>query len=53
MPSIGQMIPHNITIGRKEPIATYVALLSLSQKQAMTNPKNWIVFLENIYIFFR
>jgi len=40
MPSMGQIMPHNITIGRKEPIATYVALLSLSQKQAITNPEN-------------
>lgn len=41
IPSIGQIIPHNITIGKKLPMAIYVALLSLSQEQATTNPENF------------
>lgn len=40
MPSIGQIIPHNITIGRKLPIAMYVAVRSLSQADDTTNPEN-------------
>lgn len=39
MPSIGQIIPHSITIGKKLPIAMYVALRSFSQEHETTKPK--------------
>lgn len=38
IPSTGQMIPHNITIGRKLPMARYVAFLSLSTSVDITKP---------------
>mgnify|MGYP005984914943 FL=1 len=40
IPSMGQTIPHNITRGKKLPIAIYVADLSFSQLHATTNPKH-------------
>lgn len=36
------MMPQSITMGKNDPIAKYVAVLSFSQKQAMTNPKTLI-----------
>lgn len=39
MPSIGQMIPHSMISGKKEPSAMYVAERSLSTAQEITNPK--------------
>lgn len=38
IPSMGQMIPHNITIGKKLPIAMYVAVRSLSHADDTTKP---------------
>lgn len=38
IPSIGQIIPHSITIGKKLPIAMYVAVRSLSHADETTNP---------------
>lgn len=35
---MGQIIPHSITIGKKLPIAMYVADLSLSTEQETTKP---------------
>lgn len=40
MPSMGQMIPHNMMSGKKEPSAMYVADRSLSTAHEMTKPKN-------------
>lgn len=39
MPSIGQMMPHNMMSGRKDPKAMYVAERSLSTAQEITKPK--------------
>lgn len=39
MPSIGQIMPHNITIGRKLPIAMYVAVRSFSHADDTTKPE--------------
>ncbi len=36
---MGHMMPHNITIGKKLPIAIYVAVRSLSQAELTTKPK--------------
>jgi hypothetical protein len=38
IPSMGQIIPHNITMGKKLPIAIYVADLSLSTEHETTKP---------------
>lgn len=38
IPSMGQMIPHNMTIGKKLPIAMYVADRSLSTEHETTKP---------------
>lgn len=38
IPSIGQIIPHSITIGKKLPIAIYVAVRSLSHADETTKP---------------
>lgn len=38
MPSMGQMIPHSMTMGKKLPIAIYVADRSLSTEQETTKP---------------
>lgn len=38
IPSTGQIIPHNMTIGRKLPIARYVAERSLSTTHDITKP---------------
>lgn len=38
MPSMGQMMPHSMTMGRKLPIAMYVAVRSFSQAEDTTKP---------------
>lgn len=38
LPSIGQIIPHNSTIGKNDPKAKYVAVLSVSQRHDTTKP---------------
>lgn len=45
MPSMGQMMPHNMTIGKKLPMAIYVAVRSFSQADETTNPANGIRFI--------
>lgn len=38
IPSMGQMMPHNMTMGKKLPIAIYVAVRSLSHADDTTKP---------------
>lgn len=40
------MMPHNMTIGKKLPIAMYVAVLSFSQADDTTKPVNWQMQIE-------
>lgn len=52
MASMGQMMPHSITMGRKLPNARYVAERSLSQTQDTTNPGKLYVGIVTIRYYF-